>query len=85
MGKREDAVRLLRSGMSPGAIRQIQEVTLSTILGYLDELVGRGLIRRSDILFSVPVHTRREVFRLILGRRETGERCEANWQRAKGP
>lgn len=65
MGKREDAVRLLRSGMSPRAIRQIQEVTLATILGYLDELVGRGVVRRSDILFSVPVQTRRGVFHLI--------------------
>ena len=62
MGKREDAVMLLRSGMSPGAIRQIQGVTLSTIPGYLDELVGRGTVRRSDILFSVPVQTRHAVF-----------------------
>ena len=65
MGKREDALTLLRSGMSPGAIRHIQEVTLATILGYLDELVGRGAIRRSDILFSVPAGTRREVFQFL--------------------
>ena len=51
MGKREEAWRYLRSGMSPGAIRQIQGVTLSTILGYLHEGVGRGAIRRSDIFF----------------------------------
>lgn len=65
MGKREEAVSLLRSGMSPGAISKRQGVTLSTILSYLDESVGRGLIRGSDILFSVPKQIRQEVFRLF--------------------
>jgi hypothetical protein len=65
MGKREEAVTLLRSGLSPGAIRRIQGVSLQTIFGYLDELVGRGVIRRSDILFSVPAQIRHEVLRLI--------------------
>jgi hypothetical protein len=51
--------------MSPGAIRRIQGVTLVTILGYLEQGVGRGAIRRSDILFSVPAHTREAVIRLI--------------------
>lgn len=71
MGKREDALKLLREGKSPGAIRQIQGVTLTTILGYLHELVGRGEVRRSDILFSVPLPTRRAVFQLIAEEKST--------------
>ena len=79
MGKREEAARLLRSGMSPGAIRQIQGVTLSTILSYLDELVGRGDVRRSDIFFSVPIQIRQEVLRLI----SEGKRASNSRQIAK--
>lgn len=62
MGKREEAVTLLRGGLTPGQIRQRQNVTLETILGYLDQMVGAGAIRRSDILFSIPATTRHSVF-----------------------
>jgi hypothetical protein len=64
MSKKDEAVRLLRFGMSPGAISGKQQVTLSTILKYLNQAVGDGTIRRSDILFSVPKQIRDEVFRL---------------------
>ena len=61
MGKREEARHLLRSGLSPKEIAVKQGVSLKTILGYLDELVGRGILRRSDILFSVPKNIREAV------------------------
>ena len=54
MGKREEALDLLNRDLSPKEIANIQGVSLKTILGYLNELIGRGVIRRSDILFSVP-------------------------------
>jgi hypothetical protein len=58
MGVREEVVAALKSGRSPGEIAGERGVTLSTVLGYLDQMVGRGRIRRSDILFSVPVDKR---------------------------
>ena len=66
MGKRDEAVRLLlHSNMTPGAIGRDQEVTLETICGYLEREVGRGTIRRWDILLTIPVEIRQEVFRLV--------------------
>lgn len=62
MGKRDEALALLRQGLTPSQIRKRQGVTLSTILAYLDELVGGGRLRRSDIFFSIPSETRRAVF-----------------------
>ena len=70
MGKRDETLTFLRSGISPGAIRRIQGVTLSTILGYLDELIGRGRLRRSDIFFSVPLQVRHALFNLISGKKQ---------------
>jgi hypothetical protein len=62
MGKRDDAVELLKGGLSPGQIRRKQGVSLTTILGYLEHMVGAGVIRRSDIFFSVPAAARHAVF-----------------------
>jgi hypothetical protein len=58
MGKRDDALALLRSGRSPLEIARHQEVSIKTILGYLDELIGRGLVRRSDVYFTMPKEAR---------------------------
>ncbi len=54
MGVREETLDMLRSGLSPKEIARQRGVSISTTLGYLDELVGRGELRRSDILFTVP-------------------------------
>lgn len=64
MGVREEVLGLLREGLSPKQIAERQGVTLATILGYLDQLVGRGDLRRSDILFSVPKNIRQTVLRV---------------------
>lgn len=61
MGAREEAVRMIKEGLSPIDIARRRNVTLSTILGYLDQMIVRGAIRRSDILFSVPAEIRRPI------------------------
>lgn len=75
MGKREEARDLLHNGLSPKEIADHQGVTLDTILGYLDELVGRGDLRRSDILFSVPKDTRQAVLHVA-----GDKRASASWE-----
>ena len=62
MGAREEVLRMLKEeGLSLAEIRQRRGVTLNTILGYLDQLVGRGQLRRSDIFFSVPSQQRHPI------------------------
>jgi uncharacterized phosphosugar-binding protein len=53
MGVREDTLSLLWQGLSPKEIAHAKGVSINTTLGYLDQLVGRGDLRRSDIFFSV--------------------------------
>lgn len=60
MGKRAEALDLLRSGLDPVQIADRQGVTVQTILGYLDQMIGVGRLRRSDVLFSVSPEKRRE-------------------------
>lgn len=69
MGVREEALDLLHDGLSPREIAEHQGVTLATILGYLDQLVGRGDLRRSDILFSVQKDIRQAVLKVAGNRR----------------
>jgi hypothetical protein len=58
MGKRDDALHLLNSGLDPIQIAKRQGVSLLTILGYLDQMIGAGKLRRSDVLFSVDKNRR---------------------------
>ena len=58
MGVREETLQMLWQGLSPKEIAHAKRVTISTTLGYLDQLVGRGDLRRSDIFFSVPKEIR---------------------------
>lgn len=53
MGVREDTLKMLWQGLSPKEISRARGVNIHTTLGYLDQLVGRGDLRRSDIFFSV--------------------------------
>lgn len=61
MGVRDEVVNMLKQGLSPVEIAQQRNVTLSTIIGYLDQMIGRGIIRRSDVLFSIPPEIRRPI------------------------
>lgn len=58
MGVREETLAMLREGLSPKDITRRRGVNINTTLGYLDQLVGRGDLRRSDILFAVPKNIR---------------------------
>jgi hypothetical protein len=69
MGVREETLRMLREGLSPREIAKSRDVSIYTTLGYLDELVGRGDLRRSDIFFSVPKDIRYTIpINLLKGR-----------------
>lgn len=54
MGVREDTLKILRDGLSPKEIARAKGVSITTTLGYLDQLVGCGYLKRSEIFFSVP-------------------------------
>lgn len=58
MGVREESLELLHQGLSPKEIAREKGVNIKTTLAYLDELVGRGVLRRSDIFFSIPKNIR---------------------------
>jgi hypothetical protein len=45
---------LIRTGLTPEQIAGELGLTLESVVGYLNRAVGEGLLRRSDIYFSVP-------------------------------
>jgi len=61
MGVREETLKMLREGLSPKEISRARGVNINTTLGYLDQLVGRGDLRRSDIFFSLPKDIRNSI------------------------
>ena len=62
MGVRDEVLSMLtEEGLSPPGIARRRQVSLETILGYLDQLVGRGRLRRSDVLFSMPTDKRHAI------------------------
>lgn len=65
MGARDDTLALLRDGLSRREISKHRGVTIATTLGYLNQLVGEGRVRRSDILHSIPRETRTRVMSAI--------------------
>ena len=54
MGAREQTLELLKSGLTPAEISKRRGVALSTTLTYLNQQVGEGRLRSSDILYSIP-------------------------------
>jgi hypothetical protein len=54
MGRKHEAVGLLKQGPSPRKIAEEMGVTISTVMSYLCTQVGEGAIQRSDIVFSFP-------------------------------
>lgn len=63
MGKRHDTLQLFLEGLSPTEIAGEMGVLLNTTLPYLNEWVGKGRIRRSDIYFSISPDVREIVQR----------------------
>lgn len=61
MGVRDDTLEMLRNGFSPKEITKARRVNIKTTLAYLDELVGKGILKCSDILFSIPKDIRSDI------------------------
>jgi hypothetical protein len=61
VGVREDTLQALRDGFTPGQFSRQRGVSLTTTLKYLNEMVGEGRLRRSDILFSIPSSVRKAI------------------------
>jgi hypothetical protein len=53
MGRSSDVAELVRRGLTPTEIAKELGVTVVSVAGYLHRAVGEGLLRRSDIYFSV--------------------------------
>ena len=54
MGVREETVAFLKSGLPPSQICRHMGVTVFTTLGYLEQMIGRGEIRRSEVFYTLP-------------------------------
>lgn len=61
MARKHEAVSWLQQGLSPGQIAERMGVSVDTVMGYLYNQVGEGVIRRSDILLSIGENTRQVV------------------------
>lgn len=61
MGAREECADLVRKGITPAEIARRRGVSKQTIYGYIDQVIGRGDLRRSDVAFTVARATRRLV------------------------
>lgn len=60
-GVRDDTLQALYDGQTPGQISRQRGVSLATTLQYLNQMVGEGRLRRSDILFSSPREVRQAI------------------------
>lgn len=58
MSRIYQTAELLKGGHEPAAISAQLGISVSSVFTYLDRAVGEGLIRRSDIYFSVPPEKR---------------------------
>jgi hypothetical protein len=67
MGRPFEVAELVRQGKTPTEIAVQLGVSLNSVEGYLHRAVGEGLLRRSDIYFSVPQEHRKS------------DRTLANW------
>lgn len=59
MGRPKEVAELVLAGKTPTEIAADLGKSLATIEGYLHRAVGEGLLRRSDIYFSIPPERRR--------------------------
>ena len=61
MGQPDECAELLAKGFSPSPIASKLEISTGSVTQYLFVAVGRGLIRRSDILFNIAPDVRRKI------------------------
>lgn len=58
MGRTEQVAECTKAGFSPARTAAELGIAFSSTLDYLERAVGRGLIRRSDICFTIPQRAR---------------------------
>lgn len=61
MGRKHEAERLLRSGLSPVEIAKQMRISFASVTQYLRTRVGEGALRLSDIYFSFPAERRKQL------------------------
>lgn len=54
MGRPHDVAKILQEGRGPAEIARRLGITIGSVRQYLWIAIGEGLIRRSDVLFSLP-------------------------------
>lgn len=59
------AAELLRNGLSPSQIAREMHLPLGAVMAYLYRMVGEGVLRRSDILFTLPAATRQQIEHIV--------------------
>lgn len=63
---REEVLQLFLNGRTPGEIAAERGTAISDTIRTLEQLIGQGLLRRSDVLFTVPAERREIVRRELL-------------------
>lgn len=58
MGRPLETARLLQKGNPPSKIAEQLGISVGSVINYLETAIGRGMIRRSDIVFSIKKESR---------------------------
>jgi hypothetical protein len=72
MSRPAEIAELVRQGKAPTEIAAKLRLSMSSVEGYLHRAVGEGLLRRSDIYFSVPRERRNSDRTLVSWYTDTG-------------
>ena len=65
IGRKQQTLQLAREGLTPSAIADRIGVPFATAMSYLYGLVGEGMLKRSDIVFSFDQDTRDGIEQII--------------------
>jgi hypothetical protein len=60
LGRPDEVAARTREGLTPSEIALDLRLSFSSVLGYLETAVGRGLVRRSDVFFTLSPETRQQ-------------------------
>lgn len=71
MTRANEVVALCQQGLSPCQIAQTLGLSMFAVKTHLQSKVGEGALRRSDVLFTIPLDTRREFDRVINTNRDS--------------
>src|SRR3989338_7073083 len=65
MGRREEAIKLLKDGNPPSKIADLMGVSRNTVMGYLNQKVGERDLSRYEIVLSMDRQSRDAIDRLV--------------------